>query len=364
MAKSLKNHIGDADLTDIHKKRTVKGAPEQGACLWGHEGKYREEHPCSYRWQAHKAAKQREGNAGFKSQVGRTFIYDYRPDPAASGSAQRLKTSAYKPTAKPGDSTASARHPADYITEINPPELVQDDQGQWQGDWDLDGPARDLAQDRQRNDGAGQDQVTAKSNFRDCRHPYWHNAHHIIPKALLVNLIDEIAGNSEVAKLMKRTLMGGTDGEDEAASKAKRYNVNHGHNLIILPMDAEVAGLLKLPRHLRLKDPMVLPPGMTAEEAIGYIEEHIECMSHEDYDGVVKEKIKDFIDKFSEQAKAKLESGSLCESTGSPDTIKSDLEKASGKLLLAILKFGETTEIVNERVYGRAISDMKDSIGE
>jgi len=362
MGKSLKNHIGDADLTEVHKKRTKKGASDKGACLWGHQGKYRENHPCSYRWQAHQKAKKWEADAAFKAQVGRTFIYDYRRDPSAapqSTAGARLKTSAYQPEAKKGATTESSRHPADYIAEINPPEMAQNDQGAWQGDWDLDGPARNLDQGRLRNDQSGQDVVKAKTNFTDCRHPYWHNAHHLIPKALLVNLIEEIADDSEVAKLMKRTLMGGTDSDDQSASEAKRYNVNHGHNMIILPMDAEVAGFLLLPRHLRLKDPMVLPPGMTADEAIVYIEKHIECTSHEDYDGVVKRKIESIIEKFAEQTKEKLGSGNLCESTPSPETIKPDLEKASGELLTAILDFGKTTEEVNKRVVGRALADMK-----
>lgn len=79
------------------------------------------------------------------------------------------------------------------------------------------------------------------TNFqKKCRNPYHHNAHHILPNAVLNGCIDKAskAGGPRLKILVRAGIL-----------KAK-YNLNHKHNMIILPLDQRVGWALKLPIHL------------------------------------------------------------------------------------------------------------------
>jgi hypothetical protein len=77
------------------------------------------------------------------------------------------------------------------------------------------------------------------NNFQDWREPYWHNAHHIVPNAVLNASLEKAAnGNSSVTLLVRSGLLGA------------KYNLNYKINMVILPMAEEVAAALSLPRHL------------------------------------------------------------------------------------------------------------------
>jgi len=80
-------------------------------------------------------------------------------------------------------------------------------------------------------------------NFREnARTPYVHQAHHIVTSGGLNSTILESAksaGSTALYNLLRAGLL-------EA-----EYNVNHKTNMIILPMEARIAAILKLPVHTR-----------------------------------------------------------------------------------------------------------------
>ncbi|MFY2561082.1 AHH domain-containing protein [Corallococcus terminator] len=79
-------------------------------------------------------------------------------------------------------------------------------------------------------------------NFQTrCNRPYWHESHHIIPNGELQESIAEAADGEPLAPVHVRLIRGGLLRE--------KYNLNHTHNMIILPMAKEVAYALGLPRH-------------------------------------------------------------------------------------------------------------------
>jgi hypothetical protein len=216
-----KKHITQKQLDKLHQPTNET---ENGACLTGHEGRYKKDKSCSYRWQAHHVSiKERKpiynGITLEDGQQTRNKVA-IRNIPGKG-----IQTSAYK--------TKKRRfHPSSYVTHLPPP---------GPGDWDLEGPNQDLAP---RKTIAGRKETIPKGqNFTKDRWPYWHNAHHLIPKSLLNDTIDLVAKNSpnpDAASIIRKSLL-------EA-----QYNVNHFANMIILPQDREVGRLLKFPRHLIL----------------------------------------------------------------------------------------------------------------
>lgn len=298
-----KSHISQESLHELHHKAFGLTAINDGKCLTGHDGKY-EEMTCSYRWQAHVVAKEREVQANSTrynvNNIHERFLFG-------------VKTNAY--TAKSGKP-----HPSQYIGKIPYPQ---------HGDWDLDGPKRLVP----RNTFAHQPRdILPGSNFHDCYNPYWHNSHHMIPKSLFNKMIDETGtgdgANPDCPMIIRSCLL-------EA-----KYNINHKINMIILPQDKEVGEVIKLPRHLIL-----------LEEGDGDdvdVELRKEMMSHVEYDSFVKGKLVEIFKGYKQRVASKK-----CDAPApKPQLAKEKIEEVSEDCLKAILGFGAISG-------GEPLSDIK-----
>ncbi|WP_163868949.1 AHH domain-containing protein [Myxococcus eversor] len=81
------------------------------------------------------------------------------------------------------------------------------------------------------------------ANFqRSCNAPYWFEAHHIIPHSQLKTAVASVGAGKPNGYKMQLVVRRGLLGEG--------YNLNHKVNMFILPMAAEVAKALRLPKHL------------------------------------------------------------------------------------------------------------------
>jgi hypothetical protein len=79
----------------------------------------------------------------------------------------------------------------------------------------------------------------SEGNFQNYLKPYWHNAHHLVPNGTLKRSIDDAGAEDKTIQELIRILL--LKGE---------YNLNDQRNMMILPMGAEVADAMGLPRHL------------------------------------------------------------------------------------------------------------------
>ena len=231
-------HHKQADYAALHKD--IQGKTSGGQCLWGHRGGY-VKFSCCYRWQAHEIAR-------FSGDM-KSKLENY-----AHVTAQ-VDTSAYQ--ADSGD-----MYPGHYVSKLDPPQ---------QGDWDIEGPLRDIQR--------GQFKSTKKvnipkgKNFTKDTWPWWNNAHHLIPKGTLVRMIEDAAkSDSKIGVLCKQSLL------------ASGYNVNDKGNMMFLPMDAEIGALLSLPRHLGLQT--------SADK-----------FDHKDYNATVEKKLTAIIDEYVQACK-------------------------------------------------------------
>ncbi|MCI0640689.1 MAG: AHH domain-containing protein [Gemmataceae bacterium] len=109
-------------------------------------------------------------------------------------------------------------------------------------------------------------------NFDHFKKPYWHNHHHVLPNGILNGCLEN--AKADVSVLMRRELL-----------KVK-YNLNHKHNLILLPMGEAVASTLGLPRHLR-----------GYESRAG---EPVQTRAHPDYSDQIKQKVESVINDFKQ----------------------------------------------------------------
>jgi len=81
----------------------------------------------------------------------------------------------------------------------------------------------------------------ASLNFRtSCNVPYFHEAHHIVPHGELRDAINKVGPGKHKTKI-RNLIRGGLLDE--------LYNLNHKLNMIILPLDKNVAAKVGLPRH-------------------------------------------------------------------------------------------------------------------
>lgn len=273
--------MGDAkhiDYPDQEKGHDcIDKSTENGACLTGHVGQY-QKRSCAYRWQAHEVSKAER----------RDIYHRY-----AESIEQGHRTQGFIPTSR-YMSAAGNPQPAYYAFELDIPKP---------GDWDLDGPRQSF---RRR----GVTKVEKGKNFTKDHWPYWQNAHHMIPKSLfngLVNQTDEALPGC--AALIRGSLL------------SAKYNINHKINMIILPMDKEVAKILGLPRHLTLKE-----PGRTPD-----------CTDHKVYTSKVEKRLKAIIDGYKKiVSEAKAED----HDNPKPTLDKKKLEKLSRDCYQTILQFG------------------------
>ncbi len=193
MGGAIQNNEPDKDEKEQpHRSKNFKACHKRtgnnsgGACLWGHNDRYSKS-SCSYRWQAHTKAK-RDNDIYHRYQ---------------KKSGSKLQTL--------GHWTDKGFYPAGYTPEIDFPNKNQwspNKLGNFEKSWIV---------------------------------PYWHNAHHLIPKSMLINEITTAAGNDpDVSIIIQQALLNA------------QYNINEDINMIILPQDQSVANLLSLPRHISL----------------------------------------------------------------------------------------------------------------
>jgi len=300
-----KDHISQQTLDDLHADSVQKGIAgiDQGACLTGHDTAYQEV-SCAYRWQAHMVAKEREGKLGSTHYnvraVDERFLFG-------------INTNAYK--ARSGNF-----HPSQYIAKISIPQ---------DGDWDLDGPKRLVPRKTFLNQPRD---IQPHTNFKDCYNPYWHNSHHMIPKRLFNNMVDETGrgeGASPDCPMIIRSCL-----------LEAKYNINHKINMIILPQDKEVGEILKLPRHL-----ILLEEG-DGEDVDAELRK--EMMSHVEYDNFVRGKIRRCVQDFKERVAEKT-----CEKPNpKPLLSKKRIENVSNACFKAIIGLGSTSG-------GKSLSDIR-----
>ncbi|WP_395832497.1 AHH domain-containing protein [Archangium violaceum] len=205
-----KGHYGSAELDELHT--SVNSSTENGACLTGHLSdfkNFRNRQSCNYRYQAYEQAK---NEPRIKER-----LHSYKTVTISNP----LNTSAR-------EAESGKMAPAYYCATLPIPQ---------DGDWDIDGPKRDILRKTFEDKTV---KIRRGRNFTQDTWPYWHNAHHLIPKGTLK---DEILKEpSPVNELIQVALL-----------KAK-YNVNHKLNMLFIPQDQEVAELLNLPRHIQRKD--------------------------------------------------------------------------------------------------------------
>lgn len=201
------DHIKLEDYKDLHQP---KGGAGGKGCLWEHESDYKESHRCSHRWQAYEHAK--EDKHLYNYPAYKSLCVDHKPTRRDS-----FPTAAYVgPKARRPTATYAMRNTfSGYgVTPISEPLKKKPRPGQW----NLEYPG----------------------NFTDkIVKPYWHNAHHIIPRSVLQEELKEASkDDASIALMIAQGLL-----------KAE-YNLNDKLNMIILPMDRAVAETLGLPRHL------------------------------------------------------------------------------------------------------------------
>ncbi|WP_161606787.1 AHH domain-containing protein [Myxococcus xanthus] len=194
---SEKQHTeDDKNLPGRHKKA---GGVEGGACLNRHVPKVERKNSCSHRWQAYQRAKED------------TALYNWPAYQSLSKPGGRIRTAAS--VDKRGN-----RFPDWYDFTIAAPSQLNGAPGR--GTWDLD----------------------HGDNFQvKCYRPYWHEANHIIPNSSLRKVMADVgkgmSNPGRIALAVRGRLLNA------------QYNLNHKVNMILLPMDAEVAEALQLPRH-------------------------------------------------------------------------------------------------------------------
>ena len=259
----MSNHLDDRFL----KKHVKTSSTGGGACLTRHE-KRQKNNSCSHIWQAYEKAEAEES--------GPDSIYNY----------PRYKSLVGK---KHKSGARMARK------GIFPRGLKIEETGPQPNEWDLGKPG----------------------NFQSWTKPYWHNAHHIIPNAILAECITEAASESWRLYLLIR-----------AGLLEAEYNLNHMVNMIILPMAEEVARGLRLPRHL-------LGP------------EGGETRSHKNYSRGVKDRLSGVMDDYLAILDKKKEGHPT-----PPNSIsKEKLEQTSTTTYKDIKAFGESNP-------GAALSEM------
>jgi hypothetical protein len=279
-------HSGSAELDDLHT--SVNKSTEGGACLTGHEGNFKNfgrKNSCNYRYQAYEQAQT-------ESRI-EDRLHSYK---SATISAP-LETSAFK-------AESGKMSPSHYCATLPIPQ---------DGDWDITGPNRDIT----RVKFAGKTvKIPQGRNFTQDTWPYWNNAHHLVPKGTLMELIHKEP--SPVDELIQTSLL-----------KAK-YNVNHKLNMLFIPQDREVAELLNLPRHIQLKDND--EPGLSAI-----------CTDHPLYNQMVREiktGLKTIIADYRRICDQAIDAVKGTHENPNPSLDKTKLEKLSETLLKMLLGWG------------------------
>jgi hypothetical protein len=184
------------DLKDLHQPT---GGSAGGACLSRHVGDPPEQganKSCSHRWQAYL---QMEGDKG---------LYNWEKYKSLAEKPGRMATAAI------------GSFPRWYLPTLERPKAHQ---------WDVGVTSTPIW------GGAPQ-----KNFWCKCYHPYWHEAHHMVPNSTLRNAITKFAEDAKQPELANTI---------RAGLLKEKYNLNEKLNMIMLPLDKEVADALRLPRH-------------------------------------------------------------------------------------------------------------------
>jgi len=285
MARTKKNggHFGGGGLGELHIE--VKNVTEGGACLIGHKGSHKNftgKSTCNYRYQALEQAKSH-------GEI-QKYLHSYNTalDKINRQYRQGVQTSAY-------DTQKGGKFPAYYCAKIALPK---------KGDWDVGGPEKNIESQSFSGDT---DKIIAEHNFTRDTWPYWNNAHHLIPKGTLKQVMQK--QESEVSELMQQGLL------------QAHYNINHKINMLFLPQDKEVGKILDMPRHIQLKE--------------GDSDVAQSCTNHSVYNEMVIKELKKIIKGYCKMIN-KAQTDNACE-TPDFERDKSKLEKLSRKLLTLIL---------------------------
>lgn len=256
----------------VHKS---VGGLDGGACLDHNEGGYKK-NSCCYRYQAKNEPRGGKYVDVYKDYVLkgdapglRKRIARFRRD----GAGDTLKTNQYG-TEKGGVYPADSQ----YSDTLALPEQA--------GDWDLDGPKRQLGSVAKAK-SAKQKRIDPGKNFTKAYWPYWNNAHHLISKATFAEKVATIA-ELDTRKLVQVGLL------------RALYNVNHHKNVVFLPMDEEVGQLLLLPRHLTLGGASVDPDPNP-------------FFDHQRYNQLVDGKLNDVVNAYSDEVRKARKGKKLCD---------------------------------------------------
>lgn len=202
---SKKRHLSDS-ARGVHVRSSAPDG-SGGKCLNRHVS-YWAPQSCSHRWQAYLHA------------VADSSLYNWpRYDEICDGGSP-IKTDVVEGPVvvknRKGETRVYPFYPNFYQRLLDPPRP---------GDWDVG---------------------EAKNNFKKSTvKPYYHNAHHIVTNSELNAGLGKVGSDVQGErpdidgmKLIRDSLL------------RAGYNLNHKMNMIILPMDREVAKALRLPRHL------------------------------------------------------------------------------------------------------------------
>ncbi|MFP2931996.1 AHH domain-containing protein [Pyxidicoccus sp. 3LG] len=195
---SEKQHQEDIDDDILKKLHSSSGG---GACLNRHIPKVEKGNFCSHRWQAYVRALKDKARYDWPK---------YKPLAQRGG---KVQTAA-------GKDKKGQLFPPWYSKEIDAPSEVPGSGTDKAGTWDL----------------AHSDNFQVK-----CYRPYWHESNHIIPNSTLKKVLASIGEGMKSPHRVRRIV--------RARLLEQRYNLNHEDNMILLPMDEEVARVLGLPRH-------------------------------------------------------------------------------------------------------------------
>lgn len=196
MAKSENElHILDSKFLDLHLS---PGKTCRRGCLNRHEWRYKENDPCSHRWQAYEHAK--DYSHWYNAPAYQELVKE-------DNGPKTFRTTVW------GNKKKSRDRPIG-------------------NNWDLDQEC--LAWDNEKKKKVPTKNFMVKSSV-----PYYHNAHHIIPNGILNGCIFEVTKDDDEAYLILRI-----------ALLEAEYNLNDKNNMIILPMCKRIASVLGLPRHI------------------------------------------------------------------------------------------------------------------
>lgn len=276
----------------VHKS---SGNKDAGACLLHNVSRYQAD-SCSYRWQGKEEPRKPHQK-----------VYKNYPTDKAGRAKRGIKGATIKTMQRTSAESGNLVPAAVYY------DATLDAPGP--GDWDLDGPGA-ASQSPSAKPNKAWKTIPKGENFTTAYWPYWNNAHHIIPKAMLKDVIMAI-GDKDVRALVIVGL------------QKALYNVNQYKNVIFLPMDEEVGMMLRLPRHLTL-------------DGSSSVADPQPFANHIEYTALVQKGLQPIIDDLADKADDARAGKKLCQAKKDIKLSKIKLENHSEKCWKAIVDFGKT----------------------